>query len=443
MKAKTARLTAGRYSRFPIQAASPREGWYANRVQRALPFFVLVSCAALTPTPTPTKDAAPALRLGADAHVHLTMSHAANPLFAGEPGDGQLATSASSRLVNQVDERQLKDSGVRLLFGALWAPPSLRPGRTPFTETLHQIEQLEAFSARRPGFAVVHDVTEAKAALSGGRIAVFPQVEGGEAITRVEDVDLLYAAGVRCITLVHFVTNSMAGAAHGQLSTALLGMRSEALEPQGLTELGKQAVARMMQLGIVIDVSHSSDQTIEDVLALTEPLGVPVIASHTGSRALVPFERNLSDALAQRIVRGGGLIGVTLFNAQLETPAEQQLPAHVRGTCDDVLAHWLHFKGLVGEQGLVLGSDFNGYTVRPAAGHRCPNGLRNTGDFNTLWSALSEGGLSRDSLDTMGERLLSLVGAVEQKADVTAQASAKQKARTLARLPRDAALEVP
>ncbi len=369
------------------------------------------------------------VRLGVDTHLHLTMARAAKPVFSGEAGDGVVTTSTRTRLVNQVTLAQLHAAGVRLVFGALWPPFRARPGRSALDEALAQLRGLDDFAAREPGFAVVGAAAEARRALALGRVAVLPQVEGGEGLEHVDDVDALYAAGARCLTLMHFVSTQLGGAAKGQLAKNLLGAKPEgAKEPVGLTPLGQAVVERLVTLGMVVDVSHASDALLADVLAITERRGVPVLVSHTGARALRNWERNLSDEFARRVVAGGGLIGVSLFEGQVETDAAFALKgAHAHGSCDDVVAHWAHLASVVPPEALVLGSDFNGFIVRPRPGGRCPDGLRHMGDVPALWGALEGQGVPRSALDGMGERLLELVERVEAKADPAAQDEARAR----------------
>ena len=148
-------------------------------------------------------------------------------------------------------------------------------------------------------------------------IAVVPQLEGGEGLEQPDDVDILYASGVRVVTVMHFVSSQLGGAARGQVSRALFAGTPGELEPEGLSVLGKEAIGRMVQLGMVIDLAYASDRFVSDVLDVTEPLGVPVLVSHTSARGLLGFERSVSDALAKRVVASGGLIGVTLADEQL------------------------------------------------------------------------------------------------------------------------------
>lgn len=404
--------------------------------------LVVLGCSSARPV-TAAPEAQPALRFGVDTHLHLTMAQAAKPIFKGEAGDGRLTRSPRNRLENQVDAAGLRASGVRLVYGAMWPPLNLRPGFSRLEDALEQARQLVRFSSRRGDFVLVRTAQEARAVVAHGAIAVFPQLEGGEGIESVEDVDRLYAAGVRCVTVVHFESTQLGGAAAGQLSRALFGGGGDAREPLGLTPLGRDVIRRMMALGVVIDLAHASDALVKEVLELTEAAGVPVLVSHTGARALNPMERNLPDELARRVAAGGGLIGLSLFDAQLAVGPKDFLSGqHQVGTCDDLVAHWKHFAQVVPPSSLVLGSDFNGFVFRPAAGGQCPNGLRHAGDLTELWAALTANGFSREALDGMGDALLRLHEAVEAKADAQAQAHALRFAREV-RAARSALDEVP
>ncbi len=385
----------------------------------------LMGCAH--PLAEPLPEAQPAPVLAVDLHLHVTMSQGAKPIFRGEPGGVDLATHGSTRLFNQITEPQLHASGLRLALGALWPPFELRPGRRAIDEALHQLQAQREFSLRQPGFAVVRSAAEARLALKRGRIALLPQLEGGEGITEVADVDRLWVAGVRAITVVHFASSAIGGAARGQTVKNVFGITLSGLEPLGLTPLGKEVIARMIALGIVIDLAHSSDALTRDVLEITEPLGVPVINSHSPARALMPMERSISDENAARIARGGGLIGVTVFDKMVsDVAAAERWPGFVPGTCDEVVAHWLYLARVAGAPSLTLGTDFNGFITRHPPGGSCPHGLRNVGDLPELFAALQAHGVPRTALDGMGEQLLTLVEKVEAKADPAAREAARQ-----------------
>jgi membrane dipeptidase len=139
----------------------------------------------------------------------------------------------------------------------------------------------------------------------------------------------------------------------------------------GLTPLGREVVARMRQLGMMVDLAHASDRTAEEVLATHD---APVVFSHTGARSLCGIPRNASDAIAQRVAERGGLIGVITFRPFLR---------HAGGP-PDFAAHVQHFERLVGPDALCYGTDMNGMIWRA-------DGIRNVEDLPLL-DALARSG---------------------------------------------------
>jgi membrane dipeptidase len=361
-----------------------------------------------------------------DTHSHVTMSRAATPLFRGAPGEGFETLSTRTRLTNQVEADQLIRTGTRVVLGAMWIPLPMRPGRDALGETLNQLRVMHAFARAHPAFAVVKSPNEARQALAEGRVALVPAIEGGEGITRVEDVDRLWAAGARSITVVHFVDNDIAGASYGQFAYNFFDVKNTRDSAQGLSELGRAAVARMLELGMMVDLAHASDKTSEEVLKLAEARGVPLMNSHGGARALLPIERNIPDAFAARIAKLGGTVGVTIFDHMVaQVPQSERWEGYVPGTCDDVIAHWKHLGNVAGFERLTLGTDFNGITSRPKPGGSCAHGIRNAGDLNELYDALVAHGVPKESLDGMGERFLRMWEALEARASPAARAEAQ------------------
>lgn len=164
-------------------------------------------------------------------------------------------------------------------------------------------------------------------------------IEGGHALEgSIANLDAVYAAGVRMIGPTHFFDNEFGGSAHGQNGA-------------GLTEFGKTAVKRMNELGIFIDLAHSSPSIVTDVLNLTSE---PVIISHTGVRAVLDSQRNLSDEQIQKIAANGGIIGIAFFDMAVGTP---ELP--------NIIASIKHVRDLVGVQYVALGSDYDGSVAVP------------------------------------------------------------------------------
>jgi microsomal dipeptidase-like Zn-dependent dipeptidase len=137
------------------------------------------------------------------------------------------------------------------------------------------------------------------------QVSALLAIEGLHALDgKLESVDTLYAAGFRMMGLTHFFDNEVAASAHG-------------VTHAGLTPLGRQVVARMEALGIIVDLAHSSAQTVQEVLAMATR---PVVVSHTGVAATCPGPRNLTDDQLRAIAATGGLVGIGYWDGAVCEP---------------------------------------------------------------------------------------------------------------------------
>lgn len=147
------------------------------------------------------------------------------------------------------------------------------------------------------------------------------------------NIDGLYDEGYRMIGLQHFFDNELGGSLHG-VSNA------------GLTEFGRAAIARIVERGMIIDLAHSSQAVVRDVLDITD---VPLVISHTGIHGHCAARRNIPDDLMLEVANRGGVIGIGFW-------------ADV--TCDDspegVAATILSAIDLLGVEHVALGSDYDG-----------------------------------------------------------------------------------
>lgn len=158
--------------------------------------------------------------------------------------------------------------------------------------------------------------------------------EGSHALDgKLDNIQRLYDQGFRMMSLQHFFDNKLGGSLHGTSGA-------------GLTPFGRDAVARMLELGIMIDVSHSSEAVVADTLAISDR---PLLVSHTGFQGHCQSPRNISDDLMQQIAAGGGLIAVGYWDGAIcgNSPA----------TVAEAIVYGI---GLVGEDHVSLGSDFDG-----------------------------------------------------------------------------------
>ncbi|MGK6318510.1 dipeptidase [Sphingomonas sp. DT-204] len=150
---------------------------------------------------------------------------------------------------------------------------------------------------------------------------------------RLANLDRLHAAGFRMAGLAHFFDNEVAGSMHG-------------VAKGGLTPLGQRAVRRMEQLGMVVDIAHSSHRSVAEILAMARR---PVVSSHGGVQAVCKVNRNLTDDEIRGVARTGGVVGIGYWDAAICSTDPRKVA--------DAIAH---VRDLVGIDYVGLGSDFDG-----------------------------------------------------------------------------------
>lgn len=209
----------------------------------------------------------------------------------------------------------------------------------------YQAEKLQDAVLRASGAITLitsRDTLDAFVQRRGGdpmQVGALLAIEGLHALDgKLESVDVLFAHGYRMMGLTHFFDNEVAGSAHG-------------VTHGGLTALGRQVVQRMEQRGIIVDLAHSSKQTVQEVLAMATK---PVVVSHTGVAAVCPGPRNLTDDQLRAIAANGGLIGIGYWDGAVCEP-----------TIDNIVKAIRHAVSVMGVQHVALGSDFDGATTTP------------------------------------------------------------------------------
>jgi membrane dipeptidase len=211
----------------------------------------------------------------------------------------------------QVNLSYLEQAGVGLQVFACYIPTTIPPGRRfPLANRMIDcFEQNVALHADR--ITICRADTDVEEARSQGKIAAVLAVENGSAIeSDLKNLDALYKRGVRLMTLIHSQSNDW-----------VISSNDRSPKFDGLTDFGSDVIAAMNDLGMIIDVSHSHDVTVRQVLDLSTK---PVIASHSCAHNLCPVPRNLKDDLIKGLAAGGGLVGVNLFPGFLD-PGYQQI----------------------------------------------------------------------------------------------------------------------
>jgi len=333
-----------------------------------------------------------------------------------------------------MDLPTMREGGLDAAFFACCVTYDLVAKGRAGRRALELIEAVHALCSRYPNeIGVARTARQVRELARQGRRSAVISIEGGHALegdlARLVD---WHARGVRAIGLTHFNSNDLADSA------------TDVRRHSGLSPLGRQVVAEMNRLGIIIDVSHASDEAFWQTLELSRQ---PIIASHSSARALTNHPRNLTDEMIYALARKGGLIGITCwpeyisdnYCRALEQYCEATSPTHkpvAAGTSaiaellarvgndpfgsynvlmttglpfpslSDWLDHVDHIVNIAGIDHVALGTDHG-------ACHFELVGLESCAKLPELMKGLRERGHDEDNIaKVMGENTLSLMVAV-------------------------------
>ncbi|PYP77405.1 MAG: membrane dipeptidase [Gemmatimonadetes bacterium] len=288
------------------------------------------------------------------------------------------------------DLPRLIESGLTAEFMSAWvdAPYAAKPGAS-FERAMQHVSTIRAWVDRHPDRLIfATTAADVRRAKQEGKIAILIGVEGGHAIeSSLDRLRELHAHGVRYLTLTWNNGLPWAGSSIGVDGT----------RRGGLTDFGRDVVREMNRLGMLVDLSHVSDSTFYDAIAVSS---VPVIASHSSARAISDFPRNLSDDQLRAIARNGGVVNVNFFSRFLDSeyraraeavdaqidaarralraaPDSASVAAQLSARRDSLLAaipqtpfgvlidHLDHVARVAGIDHVGLGSDFDGVSALP------------------------------------------------------------------------------
>ena len=373
-----------------------------------------------------------ARKLQADALVFDGHVHMIDRIFFHGGDIGERVTNS------QADLPRAREGGVKAMFFSLFVPEAYYPGRH---ETRHALQEmdlaLDQIEKNHDTIEVALTADDIGRITRSGKIAAVMDLEGGFDL----DGDLhilhaLYRLGLRSAQLAsHNWTNNFAD--------------SCCAPPKwhGLNERGRAVVREMNRLGMAINVSHSSDETISQTLDISTD---PIVATHHGMRALVNIPRNMPDDLMKKLAAKGGVIGIQMgtdfhsqkafdYNTHLEgkafwdastigkreagMPVEEidkmlapaypllpkTLPANVQISIDDWVAVVDRAIRIVGEDHVALGTDFDG-------GPQLPHPMRDIRDLPLITDAMLRRGYSEERIRKfLGGNLLRVFRQVTEK----------------------------
>ncbi|WP_347139784.1 membrane dipeptidase [Paracoccus sp. SSK6] len=223
------------------------------------------------------------------------------------------------------------------------------PEEIPFAEALpHAFAQAAALKAleRTGTLDIVTSARSLREAIAAGRIAAIMHMEGAEAIPDMDALHLWHAAGLRSLGPVWSRPTAYG---HG----VPFAFPSSPDTGEGLSEAGKTLVRECNSLRIMLDLSHLNEAGFNDVAALSD---APLVASHSCVHAISESSRNLTDRQLQVIAASGGLVGLNFASSFLREDG-RRLPLE---GFDTMLRHLDHLLAILGEDGVALGSDFDG-----------------------------------------------------------------------------------
>ncbi len=328
------------------------------------------------------------------------------------------------KVSGHTDIERLRRGGLGAQFWSVYIPGEL-PGGFARTQ-LEQIDIARQIIARYPEtFRLAGTVAEIRAAHRNGRIASLLGIEGGHAIENsLGALRAYYDLGVRYMTLTHNVHTDWADSA--------------ALPPKhdGLTAFGEQVVLEMNRLGMLVDLSHTADATMDDALRVSK---APVIFSHSSARALCDTPRNVPDAILRRVAQNGGVVMVTFVAgfidpevARVQIPAIAEVKRRTQGlsieeseriseevmsrvqapkvTIAQVADHIEHVRKVAGVEHVGIGADYDGNSL-------WPEGLSDVSTYPHLFAELIRRGWSDQDLKLLaGENVLRALAKAEDVA---------------------------
>jgi membrane dipeptidase len=196
---------------------------------------------------------------------------------------------------------RMKQGGLTAEFFSLYVKPWYVEHGGSTRRTLDMIDSVYRAVERHPrDLMIATSVADIRRAKRQGRVAALMGIEGGHAIEdSLATLREFYRLGVRYITLTWNNTNNWADAGRGEK------------KHHGLSPFGVEVVREMNRLGMLVDVSHVSDETMSDALDVSK---APIIASHSSARALSDVPRNIPDDLLKRIANNGGVVQVNFYS---------------------------------------------------------------------------------------------------------------------------------
>lgn len=319
--------------------------------------------------------------------------------------DWEDVTVATKR--GEFDYPRARAGGLNAPFMSIYIPASYERSGGGYQLANQLIDNMEALAGRAPDkFAMAYSTQDVLDQFGSAKVSLALGMENGTPIAgKLENLQHFYQRGIRYITLSHSESNHIADSSYD------LRRRWNGLSP-----FGKELVVAMNNIGMMIDISHVSDDAFYQTVALSK---VPVIASHSSLRSYTPgFERNMDDDMIKALAKNGGVVQINFGSSFVTQMANQygalrKAAAKQAGVADDaafelefrkknpypfatldtVLDHIDHVVKLVGINYVGIGSDYDG------VGDSLPVGLKDVASYPNLIDGLLQRGYSEADIE--------------------------------------------
>ena len=286
------------------------------------------------------------------------------------------------------DIPRLRAGGVGGQFWSVYVPTSMQ-GPAAVRATFEQIDVVHRMVRKYPDtFELALRAADVDRIFKAGRIASLIGMEGGHSIDNsLAVLRMFYLAGTRYMTLTH------------SANTAWADSGTDMPRAGGLSKFGEEVVREMNRLGMLVDLSHTSPDTMRDAIRVSE---APVIFSHSDARALNDHGRNVPDDVLRLVRDNGGIVMVTFVPGFLTSTG--------KATLADVANHMDHIRTVAGADHVGIGSDFDGIEAVPA-------GLENVSTYPALTAELLRRGWPEDDVrKALGLNILRVMRRAEEVA---------------------------
>ncbi len=312
-----------------------------------------------------------------------------------------------------------KDGGLDVQFFSVWTDKTPRNKAGAYADAVEEIDSLRSLVNRNPGrmvLATTYD--QVKEGISKKKLVSLIGVEGGHMIEEdLGKLQSLYDMGMRYLTLTWNNSTSWATSAMDET------LNAGKLERKGLSEFGRSVVKRMNELGIIVDLSHTGEQTFYDALSVTTK---PVLLSHSSVWELCPVFRNVKDEQIKAVAKNDGVICINFYSGFISREYDHRADElqikrraftdslalsgmdsatmrtkwreyyrdemkKVQPSLGQVVDHIDHIVKLVGDRYVGLGADFDGVNALPA-------GLEDVTTYPRITEELKKRGYSNRSI---------------------------------------------